>query len=947
VESGLLERDGELRRLEEALADARAGAGRLVVVEGPPGIGKSRLLSAACERAGEAGMRVLRARGTELERSYPFGVVRQSIDRMARESDFDDQRRWLSGAARLALPVVDPRAIETADAADATFPRLQGLYWLLVNLAGDGPILIAVDDAQWADAASQMFIGFLAPRVHELPVALIVASRPPAEADDRESPTRLIADPAATVIRPRPLSADAVHLWVREAIGEDAERAFSSACQEATGGNPFFLDHLVREVVAERIPPTAAEAARVSGLGPAAVRASVLVRLGRMPVAAGAGARALAVLGADSRYQDVIALARLDGVEPLGDDAIAAGIAALEAGGVIDVQDGLRFTHPILQASVYEDLSGHTRATAHLHAAELLHERGASADAVASHLLRCEPGVPAWGVDVLREAANGALAIGNPEVAVDHLRRALREDTDPQVTAALLVDLGIVEAGLGRPEGLEHLGSAIERAAEPELRLRATLTLSKALIFSGRGERAVDVLEDGLRTLGEDPAMAAALRVELLGAGNAGLPAAARVRDLLGPQTDPGGIPETPLELRVVSTLAYRAAVDDLDLDRAVELAGRALASPALSLDPMTGGESMIMAGAALQAAERLEESEELFRRALEVARRNGSAMGVAAAASMRSASRYRRGRLEGAAADVQTVAELAGHVQGAEALAGAVNAVALACALERGAPDDQLEGLLAHSEATVNPDLVATGQVLVWRGAVLAALGRHEEALATLLRCDRPDPGWGGRCPALLQWRSAAVPVLLALGDRDRAAAFALEELELARAYGTPRSLGMALRAAALASDEGRLELQREAVGVLEDGPSPLELARVLVDLGATLRRSGQRREARATLQRAHDVATEVGAVRVAAAARDEILRSGARLRRTAGGPEALTPSELRVAELAVEGNTNREIAQALFLSEKTIETHLGNVYRKLGVRSRRELPRSLGPGS
>ena len=187
-------------------------------------------------------------------------------------------------------------------------------------------------------------------------------------------------------------------------------------------------------------------------------------------------------------------------------------------------------------------------------------------------------------------------------------------------------------------------------------------------------------------------------------------------------------------------------------------------------------------------------------------------------------------------------------------------------------------------------------------------------------------------------------MPVLLALGDRDRASAFALEELELARAYGTPRSLGMALRAAALASDDGRLELQREAVAVLEDGPSPLELARVLVDLGATLRRSGQRKEARATLQRAHDIATEIGAVRIAAAARDEILRSGARLRRTAGGPETLTPSELRVAELAVDGHTNRAIAQALFLSEKTIETHLGNVYRKLGIGSRRELPQSLG---
>lgn len=939
---GLLERDDDLRQLDEALADARAGTGRLVVIEGPGGIGKSHLLTVARERADGAAMRVLTARGTELERSYPFGVVRQCINGMARESSRDDQRRWLAGAAQLAEPILDPHAIDAADTMDATFPRLQGLYWLLVNLAADGPVLFAIDDAQWADGASLAFMNFLAPRLEELPVALVLASRPVSDVEDHGSLARLIADPSVTVIRPRPLSADAVELWVRAAISEDADSAFSSACHQAAGGNPFFLDHLLREIAAEQIAPTAAQAEQVSRLGPAAVRAVVLVRLGSMPVAAAAAARALAVLGPDSRYRDVVMLTGLVREEPGDDEAIAAGIATLEAEGIIDGQDGLRFTHPILQACVYENIPAHGRAAAHLQAAELLRERGASVDAVASHLLRCEPGVPGWAIDVLKEAANGALAVGHPEAAVDLLHRALEEDRGDQLAGALLVDLGIAEARLGHPVGLEHLAAAIERTGEPGIRLRATLILAKALIFAGQGLNAVDVLERGLGILGEFPEMAASLRTELIGAGNANLPARVRVHELLGPLEDPGGIPETPLELRVVATLAYEAAVDDLDPGRAAELAGRVLDSPVLSFDPMTGGEAMIMAGVTLQAVEQLELSEDLFRRALDEARHNGSPLGVVAAASMRSASRYRRGNLKGAAADVETVVELAGNVQGAEALAGVVTAIALACALDSGAPDEQLEALLVSSGQVMDPDLVGTGQVLIRRAALLDALGRPEEALESLLECDRPDPGWGGRCPALLQWRSAAVPVLLTLGDRDRASELAQEELDLTRTYGTRRSLGIALRAAALTSEDG-LELQREAASVLEDGPSPLELARALVDLGGTLRRSGQRREARTILQRAHDIATGTGADRVAAAARDEILRSGARLRRTAGGPEALTPSELRVAELAVDGQTNREIAQALFLSEKTIETHLGNVYRKLDVRSRHDLPKSL----
>ena len=204
--------------------------------------------------------------------------------------------------------------------------------------------------------------------------------------------------------------------------------------------------------------------------------------------------------------------------------------------------------------------------------------------------------------------------------------------------------------------------------------------------------------------------------------------------------------------------------------------------------------------------------------------------------------------------------------------------------------------------------------------------------------------PGAAAR-PTLLPWRSVASVALAQLGEEERALELAQEELRLAQELGTPRALGIAQRAVAFAgpADERQAGLEA-AVATLENGTAKLELARVTCELGAELRRSGERSAARDVLRRAHVLAAECGATRLANRARDELSRSGARLiREPASGVEALTPSEVRVAELAAEGLTNREVAQSLFVSEKTVETHLGRVYRKLDIKSRHALPGAL----
>jgi DNA-binding CsgD family transcriptional regulator len=221
------------------------------------------------------------------------------------------------------------------------------------------------------------------------------------------------------------------------------------------------------------------------------------------------------------------------------------------------------------------------------------------------------------------------------------------------------------------------------------------------------------------------------------------------------------------------------------------------------------------------------------------------------------------------------------------------------------------------------------------------AAAALQDAEVAGALLAD----GFGIDHPGLLPWRDTAALAAAALGDRERAQRLARAGLDRARGAGVPRTLGLALRTSALVEDDRRLELLDEAVGVLEQSQSTLALAQVLVDQGRQLRQVGRRTAAQTPLRRGLQLADRMGAAPLAEAAREELRAAGARPRRAAyTGADALTPSERRVAELAADGLTNSEIAQALFVTPKTVQTHLTHSYRKLEISSRRELPAALG---
>jgi DNA-binding CsgD family transcriptional regulator len=278
----------------------------------------------------------------------------------------------------------------------------------------------------------------------------------------------------------------------------------------------------------------------------------------------------------------------------------------------------------------------------------------------------------------------------------------------------------------------------------------------------------------------------------------------------------------------------------------------------------------------------------------------------------------------------------------GSHPLMTTAHAIALLEAIERTTSPAELAELDRHARVlSVDEDALPYVLVVHARGVLAAAIGDHARAVDLFLAAGDHAASWGAVNPAVVPWRSDAATSMRFLERPDEAAALVEEELRLARAYGAPRPIAIALRAAAgLESPDIALRHLEEALSILESSPSDLDRARTLVDLGRMQRLAGRPSDAREPLRLGLELAVQCGSNRLAATAHEELRAAGVRPRRVAvTGVAALTPAERRVAELAAAGQPNRIIAEQLFISEKTVEGHLGKVYDKVGVRSRGQL--------
>src|SRR3954451_622445 len=228
---GLVERNAELRLLSQTLESAASGMGRLVVVRGAAGIGKSTLLSATALMASRRELTVLRARGGELEREIPFGMALQLLERLVGELDAEARARAFEGAAGMAEPLFERGGgLTRSGGGPAGEPSLMhGLYWLVANLAEEHPLALLVDDAQWADRSSLTWLIYLAQRIEELPIALVAGFRGREPGAEHDLLARLAAHPTAQTLEPAPLTPDAVERLVRDRL-PDADADFCAAC---------------------------------------------------------------------------------------------------------------------------------------------------------------------------------------------------------------------------------------------------------------------------------------------------------------------------------------------------------------------------------------------------------------------------------------------------------------------------------------------------------------------------------------------------------------------------------------------------------------------------------------------------------------------------------------------------------------------------------------------
>ncbi|HSC04471.1 MAG TPA: AAA family ATPase, partial [Solirubrobacteraceae bacterium] len=759
----LLERELEVERVRGALRAVGRREGTVVVIEGPAGIGKSRLLEIGARRAADLGFRVLSARATELEQGFPFGVVRQLFERVITEAESTDRDRWLSGAAALAADLltgaplgVPPPPSPGPGSDDPTYAWQHGLYWLASNLSADSPLVLAVDDLQWCDAPSARALAFIARRLGGEPIALMLATRPLDPTTTSVAAT-LAGDPAADLLCPAPLSDGAVALLVGERLAAEPDPAFVCACLEVTGGNPFLLGELLDEAAARAIEPTAAAAARVGSLVPRGVANAVLLRLARLPAPASGLARTLSVLGDGAQVSDA---ARLSG---LGGSEVEGAMTSLIAAGVIQSGGTIRFTHPILRSAIYGDLSPAERERLHCSASKILEERGAPAKQVAAHVMHTEPGADASAVTLLREAAAEALALGDAGGAATFLARALGEPPEADERTALVLELGLARARAGDPEAIGPLTEIALHSDDPAAIVTAAIELSGILFFAGRSGEAAAVLRRAQERLPPTGAGRERLEVALLGASYTSASARREADSTIAALIDPGGPARSLHEATTLATLAMDEMMYLRSATKAVDYARRALAA-GLPAEPHRGEAWAIVALAVLAASDELAASVRGIDEILARARERGAAATVATFLAMRALFGVWRGELTTAQADAYAAIEPSQDLLGTEFVVLGVTAAVLV-GLEREETPESLRRLIERVGIRYDTEFSPSSQLRYASAALRAAAGNHEGAVEELRACEADHPALGVENPAVLAWRSATALSLAELG--------------------------------------------------------------------------------------------------------------------------------------------------------------------------------------
>ncbi|WP_168200333.1 ATP-binding protein [Protaetiibacter larvae] len=904
----LLERSAELAAIVRALDEAAAGRARTVVLRGEPGIGKSSLLDAATRTASDRGFRVRRAGFTVLSSQAAFGLVWDwfGADALAADdSSFD-------GPARLVRDLI--RGHATAEPMALAY----AVHWLVASLAEHEPVLLVVDDLHWADDASRRLLTTLLAKLSTERVAVVVATRPPLDAAVEADLATIAAAPRSVLHEPRPLSLDAI-----ATIGGSAD-VDPARVLHASGGVPFY----VHELIAHGLEAS-----------PARVREGLLARLAQLP--------------ADAREVVETAAIAADGISPtvlahaagVTSERIAGLLPVLDAAGLLVTRgDAVVPTHPIVIEGVLDGLGAVRRAQLHARVAGALRAAGAPPVAIAAHEVETDPAGDVERARSISEAARLALQSGNAQLAARFFARARIEGgIAPEETGRLLLEEGRARVLAGDPAaGLELMRQATRAGEDPRVKADRLLELGDAAYMAGDYATAGEAYAGARVTMAAIPGVSDRERRLVLGKTAA---------NELTFSPEPLG--EVLAELQQIEPWPPE---EDTDADRALfgvaalafalsgrdggaEYALRALGDgrgirPGIGDDPLT-----YMLSGALNYLSLFAEGEFWLTAALADARDSGSVQAFGTASYARGALRIAHGRLRAGLADLEAA-------RGASELGWRNYFPAMQYFLAKGyLYTGEVE--LAGEVARLDPGPQPAGFASVGLAAqlmYLVAAGEPEEAIA-FARARLAD---GPNLLATLgeDWRVPLAEAYAQLGQPDAARRVLRSAAELAPASAPAHSKATRIVAVAgLETDPAAREaLYRRALELVDDHyPQAAEAQLGLAELALA---RGHDEVAQHHARDALRYALAEGAVPLATRAREVLARA-------APGESALpsddrlallTASELRIAEVAAHGKRNREIARSQFVTVKTVEFHLGNVYRKLGIHSRAELAKILG---
>jgi DNA-binding CsgD family transcriptional regulator len=926
----LIERAVELEVLDDAVGRLAGGDGAVVVLQAPAGLGKTTLLEHAAARATDAACIVRRAAPGPLERHFSFGVVRALLESPLREASAQERARLLEGAAATAGALL---LQGTVPEGDATMLVAHSVLWLCSAIAERRSLALVIDDAQWADCCSLEVLSYLARRIEDLPLLIVVAARP----DDPDAESDLLSllggVRSATVLHPQPLTPRGATQLIRR-LAPDAPATLCDDCHRAVGGNPWLLGEFARQIAAygpEAIDKPCQQASHVSAIARNVVRR----RMAELTPRDRAVAAALAVMGDGAPphvVADVAGIA-LGELGPARDALVAAGLLAT---------DRERFAHNLIAVAIADDLARTERERLHREAARALMAGRADADLIASHLLQCGPEGDHDVSELLQRAASAAAQCGAPKTAAAYLERALQERAPGDDRGRMLAQLATVAFDAGLPDSRQRLVEALHEARDRESRVDV-LTRLAALNAIGAGDADLARLFEQELAVETDPdarlAVEAAALDTLLLIGDRHAERARRALAVeLTETTD-------PLLARVV--VAHRAWVG-IDLGTPDAATCAALALQALEGDLLlheTGRRSAYhLCARVLVMTDHAEEARRAIAAMREEAVARGSLRLRAVAAWHASELALRTGQV----ADAENHSRLALDLVDEDVnifTGGAIKVLVYALA-ERG-EFDEAAGLLR--EHGLDGPLGVTRWEIAMRQArahLWLAEGDFERAYAEASDAGALREGQGRPNPTWTPWRSTAALALAHLGRREEAAALADAELVMAERFGAPVPIARALHARTVAEADAaaRAALCERGLAVAARAPALLESVRLRLELGRSLASMGRRVQAREALRPALSDADAVGAVLLAQRARRELVATGLRPRQAAlDGAAALTPRQRQVCELAAAGRANRAIAQELFLSVKTVETHLAAGYRKLGVSTRAELSAAL----